>query len=99
MILKTTKTMVKKVQLTFVGYQKKIVLSRNWWCQYMRKNVEALIVEQVVVNHTATNQFIAPPTWEPNRSPRHYWKDSATFARVIVRFIIEYLGKTNMSFK
>jgi hypothetical protein len=47
--------MVKKVQLTFVGYQKKIVLSRNWWCQYMRKNVEALIVEQVVVNHTATN--------------------------------------------
>jgi energy-converting hydrogenase Eha subunit A len=55
----------------------------------MCKNVEASIVEQVVVNDTSTNYFIALPTWEPNRSLRHSWKDSATFARVIVSFIIE----------
>jgi hypothetical protein len=38
-------------------------------------------------------------TWEPNRNPRHSWKDNATFAKVIIMFIIEYLKKTNMSFK
>jgi hypothetical protein len=36
---------------------------------------------------------------ELNRSLRHSWRDSATFAGTIVRFVIEYLGETNMSFK
>jgi hypothetical protein len=26
----------------------------NWWCEYMRKNVEASIAEQIVVNDNAT---------------------------------------------
>lgn len=65
----------------------------------MRKNVETSIVEQIVVNDIATKQLVALPTWEPNKSPRHSSNDNATFARVVVRFIIEYFGETDMSFK
>ncbi len=41
----------------------------------------------------------APPTWELNISPRHSRRDNATFIGAIVRFIIEYVEKTDMSFK